>query len=482
MNNLSVWHRENREYPSLDGNIRREIVVVGGGIAGYLTANFLAEARLHVTLIEADKLFSGTTGRTTAKITCNQGNVYSDLFMRYGEDVATLYFQAQTEAMRGYDQLIRKYAIDCSFRQADSYIFSETSRNKLESTFKVLEKAGAECELTDGAPPFKAVCALKMGGQYLFDPLKFLYSLPVKFEIFENTRAVDIDTKTKKITCGNGSIVADKIIVATHFPIINSSGGYYMKLRQSTSYTLAFKQKITDAMYLSEREDGLSLRPFDGGTILGGGDHRTGRTYSGGRFDALERQAEELLGLKGATRRWCAEDVMTFDAMPMAGRYAEGLDDIYVLTGFNKWGMTNSFVCAKLICDLILGNENAYEKIFSPQRHINGGTGAFISNALTNFKEIFLGYFRITSKSVYCIPPDSGKIVSYHGKKRAVYRDNDNKLYVIGSMCPHMHGELKWNGDSKTWDCPCHGSRFDVYGNALSEPSTKCCKFNKGEI
>ena len=170
---------------------------------------------------------------------------------------------------------------------------------------------------------------------------------------------------------------------------------------------------------------------------------------------------------------------MTFDGMPMAGKYAKNLKDIYVVTGFNKWGMTNSMVCASILTDAILERGDPYAELFSPSRRIKRAFVPFISNAFTNISEIFLGYFRFTIKRTSGILPGQGMIVFYRGKRRAVYRDEDGKLYVLGRMCPHMHGELKWNGDTKTWDCPCHGSRFDIYGNILSEPSVKTCKYKQ---
>ena len=288
-----------------------------------------------------------------------------------------------------------------------------------------------------------------------------------------------IDPKKKILRTDGGSIYAKKIIVATHYPMINSHGGYFMKLRQSMSYTIAVSGKGAEDMYLDEREDGLSVRPYAEGTLLGGGDHRTGRIDDKRHFAALESSADKLFGRKNVTHRWCAEDVMTFDGMPMAGKYSKSLEGIYVVTGFNKWGMTNAMVCASVLTDLLLGKENPYAEIFSPQRHIKKSFGDFVSNALTNVGGIFLGYCRITLKTAKDVPAGSGMIVFHHGKKRAVYRDLSGELHVIGNKCPHMHCELKWNGETNTWDCPCHGSRFDIYGNVISEPSTKSCKYRR---
>jgi glycine/D-amino acid oxidase-like deaminating enzyme/nitrite reductase/ring-hydroxylating ferredoxin subunit len=475
----SVWKSDKKDYPALCGDAERDVVVIGGGIAGYLTAFRLAEEGQFVTLIEADRLFSGTTGRTTAKITYNQGGVYFDLYSRYGEDTARAYYKAQSDGMLGLKKLQEKFLIECDWSETNGYIFSCGPSARLKKTFEVMKKIGAPCEWEDGLARFDANCAIKSKRQYLFDPLKFLCALPVRFEIFEHTRALDVDVENKTVLTENGKIRAKKIIVATHFPIINPYGAYFLKLRQSTSYTVAINKKLTDEMFLEEKSDGISVRPYAGGTLFGGGDHRTGRIRDVGHFLDLKNTAEKLYGADTVTNCWSAEDVMTFDGMPMAGQYANGTDGVYVITGFNKWGMANAMTCAELICDLALGKENEYAELFSPQRKVKGSTGAFVSNALTNVKEITMGYFRLTTKTSEDVAKGTGAIVKHNGKKRAVYRDEEDNLHIIGSMCPHMHGELKWNADTHTWDCPCHGSRFDIFGNILSEPASKCCKYEK---
>ena len=479
MENNAVWGSSNGRYPEFKGNCNREIVVVGGGIAGVLTAFKLAESGKQVTLLEADRLFCGTSGRTTAKITYNQGNVYAEIYASYGKQTARLYLNSQTDGINGFLQLIERYSIDCDLTETESYIFSRDTGERLKRTCNIMRELGADCTfVSEGLQPVKATCAIKAEKQYVFDPVKFLNGLPKKFEIFEHTRVEDVDAINRIITCSGGVIKADIIIIATHFPIINSRGVFPFKLRQSMSYTLATDEKITDKAFLDEKDDGISLRPFSGGTLIGGCDHRTGRIYDSCHFSKLKRLAQEEFNVKGFTHEWAAQDVMTFDKMPMAGLYSKNTGGVFVITGFNKWGMTNSMVCSDLICDLVTGKTNPYAEIFSPQRRIPGSFGNFMSNAMTNVKEIFLGYFRITFKK--CVPKGSGRIVRYHGKKRAVYRDENGKLYIIGTMCPHLHGELKWNGDTHTWDCPCHGSRFDIFGNVISEPSTKCCKFEEG--
>ncbi len=450
-------------------------------MAGFLAAFRLWEEGKQVTLLEADKLFYGTTGKSTAKISCNQEVAYYVLYEKYGETAAKNYYSSQKYGRKKILELIEKYKIDCDLKEAASYIFAYDDCD-LKQNFRLLKKFGADCGLCEIDVGGKTRRALKMNGEYMFDPLKFLSGLPAQFEIFEHTRAVDIDCDKKIIRTDGGNVVAENIIIATHYPIINTHGGYILKLRQSESYLAATDATLTDDMYLDLKNDGLTVRPYTGGTIIGGGDHRTGRREKADRLAILRGYAKERFGTENLTHFWNAEDVMTADGMPCCGKYWAHADGIYVITGFNKWGMTNSAVCADIICDTLLGRENAYASLFSPQRRIRGGIADYAINAVTTLTDVILGYFRITSKSVYDIPQGRGAVVRYNGKKRAVYRDNNDKLYVIGSMCPHMHGELKWNASANCWECPCHGSRFDKYGNIINEPATKCCKCRIDEI
>ncbi len=477
----SVWQLNNKtDYPRLNEDIERENVVIGGGIAGFLTAYFLSKNKNPVTLIEADKLFSGTTSKTTAKISVNQGIVYSEICEKYSKTTAKLYYDSQIEGKKILLEQIENNNIECDLQQSSSNIFAKT-KEELVYNYNLLKEFGAECDLVKIFEEIDTKFAIKMQNEYMYDPLKFLSSLDVNFEIYEHTRAIEIDCDTKIIKTDCGKIKAKNIIIATHYPIINYHGGYILKLRPSESYLIATDKKAYDAMYLDAKENGITIRPYLNGNIIGGEDHRTGRIDCTDKLSLLKKYAKNYLDAENITHFWNAEDVMTADGIPMVGKYWKNSDGIYVITGFNKWGMTNSAISAQIICDYILNKENKYFDLFSPQRKIKGSFSEYFINAMTTLKDVILGYARITFKSVDTIKEGSGGVVRYKGKKRAVYKDFDGKLYVIGSMCPHMHGELKWNNSSKLWECPCHGSRFDKFGNIVSEPSIKHCKLKSGD-
>lgn len=476
MINKSVWQKNFENYPQLINDIERETVIIGGGIAGFLTAFRLSEEGAKVTLIEADKIFSGTTSKTTGKISCNQEAVYFELYKKYGKETAKKYYLSQKNAQRGYLELIEKYNIDCDLVKADSYIFTSSYGAELKADYRLLITFGADCEWIENFSLFNSMFALRMKDEYMFDVLKFASALPKNFEIYEHTRAVKVDCGKNLIITEKAKIKAKNIIIATRYPIIDAYGGYIYKLRQSQSYLVAVKNKLTDDMYLDLKKDGLTMRPYLGGTLIGGEDNRTGRCSDKEKFRKIKEKAERNFRIDESTHIWSAEDVMTADGMPMAGKYWNGSDNIFVITGFNKWGMTNSLACANLICDMLLKRKNGNEELFAPNRKIKGSFSEYTKNAVTTFKNVVLGYCRITFENEKSLRAGDGKVIRYKGKKRAVYKDENGKLYVIGSMCPHLHGELKWNSDSCYWECPCHGSQFDIYGKVISAPSTKHCK------
>lgn len=476
----SIWETENiKDYPTLNEDKKCNIVVIGGGLAGLLTAYLLSAKGEKVTLIEADKLFSGTTANTTAKISYAQGNIYHELSKKYGEEYAKKYFFSQKEAALDYAEIIKKENINCDLTPCKASIFSlENNKNiKLQGEFYDIVKEPYVFKDKLEEMEIKISAAIELEGSYHFNPLAFLNNLPKNFEIFEHTRVLDVDTATKTIYTEKYKVMAEKIIIATHFPIINTPGYYFLRMYQSISYTIAIDGEKLKNIYIDELEQGLSFRPYKGKTIIGGLDHRSGRNKSGNQYIELENFAKNIFGAKNIIANWCAEDCITFDGVPYAGHYSPSLQDVFVITGFNKWGMTNAMASAKVICDLICSNSNSYSDIFSPERKMMYKTlGSSLKNGLVNTKWLLMQPLHLPLKCEKSISKNNARLVFYHGKKRAIYKDYAGKLHILSSKCPHLGGELQWNNSAKSWDCPCHGSRFDVFGNILNEPTTKFLK------
>lgn len=471
----SVWKKSERpESQALTCNIVRDIVVVGGGIAGYLTAYRLAEYGHNVTLVEARRLFSGVTGKTTAHMDAMQGVLYSSL-IKEGAGKAQLYFESQLEAINEYEKLVQKYSIDCCFKRRDSYMFTARKKDKLLKEFEALKEIGAVADFLDGPEilGFKMQGAIKLYNQAQFNPIKFLEGLPVKFEIIENTRITDVDFDNKILYAENGRIDAKKIVIATNFPIINFPGWYFLKMYKSSSYTIALdKAPDIGGLYQSDEENGLTFRNYEDKIIIGGLDHRTGRTDKEDKYKRLYERTRHLSDNGDITHHWSANDCVTSDSIPYAGYFSRKSKDVYVITGFNKWGMTNSMITSKLVADMINGVENKYESLFSPQRK-KKGFGFFLVNSLSVVKNLVIRPILPVCKCARFVKKGEGAIAYYRFRKRAVYRDPCGELHVCHALCSHLHCQLKFNPNDETWDCPCHGSRFDVDGNLITPPSVR---------
>ena len=425
----SVWQNacDLPQFPRLRQDVQTEVLIVGGGLAGILCAYELHRAGVPYLLIEADRICGGVSGRTTAKITAQHGLIYAKLLRRFGAKKARQYYEANEAALAQYRTLCQ--TIDCDFTEADAYIYSLDRPKKLQKELLALQTLGAAAELVPAPDlPFPTAGAIRFPKQAQFHPLKFVRTIAEGLHIYEHTPLRSFDGV--RYQTDSGTITAQKAVIATHFPMFNKHGAYFLKLYQHRSYVLALENAApVDGMYMDERKDGVSLRNYGKLLLLGGGVHRTGK--SGGGWAALEAFARKYYPNAQISYRWAAQDCMTPDDMPYIGQYSPHTPNLFVATGFNKWGMTSSMVAAQLLCDLVQGRENSYEALFSPRRSI-------------------------------LRPQVAG-----------------NALHAVGNLltptvprCPHMGCALKWNRQEHTWDCPCHGSRFTREGKLLNNPAT----------
>ncbi|MFA6860111.1 MAG: FAD-dependent oxidoreductase [Clostridia bacterium] len=471
----SIWENVKVEGGKpLKQNIERDIVVIGGGIAGILTAFQLSEKGEKVTLVEAKpNLCEGVTKNTTAHITAHQGPIYSNLKAKHSLDYAKKYFQSQLDAIDEYEKLINNYNIDCDFKRVDAYLFSRGETKDLQNEFKTLLSIDAKPEYVIPKINLEMTKAILIKNQAIFHPLKFLNSLPKKFEIYTSTCIIDVDLNKKLLFTEKFVIKANKIIFATNYPIVNVRGSYFIKLYKSSSYAISTNEIVDiGGIFNEDIGEGITLRNYGRQIIIGGLDHRTGRMKTCEAFETLEKTASQCYKNAEIENRWDANDTMTSDEVPLIGQFDLKHKDIYIITGFNKWGMANAMIGSLLIVDLVQSLQSKYADIFCPQRH-KFKLGFFFANMGVVIKDLLFKPLSIPFNSYKNLKPDTGDIVSYHGRKRAVYKDKNGKLFVCKPYCKHLGCQLQFNSNTKTWDCPCHGSRYDLNGKIICSPTVK---------
>ena len=463
-----------RKREALNKDIKTDILVIGAGIAGILTAYMLKQKGREVVVIDAAEIASGNTKNTTAKITSQHDLIYSKLITEFGEEKARQYAQANELAIKKYKEIIEDRRIECDFEEKPAYVYSLNEVEVLKEEAESAKKLGIDAEFVQKANlPFKINGALKFNNQAQFNPLKFLKDISNELVIYENTRALEI--KENLVVTSGGNITANNIVVATHYPIMNAPGYYFMKMHQERSYVLALENKSEiDGMYIDINKEGYSFRTYNNLLLLGGISHRTGENEEGGSYDELRKVAKKLYPKAKEKYHWSAQDCMTIDGIPYIGRYSSETPNIYVATGFNKWGMTSSMVSAMIISDMILEKENDFSEIFSPRRFDLSLSINNIANDLIETAKNFIAQkVYIPSSEIEHIKNGHGGIIEYNGEKVGVYKNKEGKEFFVSTKCTHLGCQLSWNADELTWDCPCHGSRFDYKGRLIGSPATK---------
>ncbi len=470
----SLWH-ETAHFsprPTLEGDIETEAAVIGGGMAGILTAAMLEEAGVRTVVLEADRVGSGQTGGTTAKVTAQHGTIYRRLEEHLGGENAALYAQANQEAVERYEKLIRDRDISCGWQRLPAYLYSMTGDPALEAETAAQERAGLPVCLTEHtALPFPVKGAARCDRQGQFHPLQFLFALSEGLTVYEHTRALSVEGG--EVRTDHGAVRAGAVIFACHFPFLNMPGYYFARMHQERSYVLALRgAPAVEGMYYSVDAGGLSLRQAGDYLLVGGGGHRTGENKSGGQYDALSRSSALLFPGAREAFRWSAQDCVTLDGLPYIGQFSAATPRWYVATGFAKWGMTSAMVSAVLIRDLLTGKDNPYAGLFSPQRFTPAASmDELVKNSVHAARDWGREWFTPGRADFEALPLGHGGIVDREGKKVGVYKSPEGDVFLIDPCCPHMGCQLEWNPEEKSWDCPCHGSRFDVRGGLLTGPA-----------
>ena len=424
----SIWKATSQqpEFPGLKNDVRTEVLIIGGGIAGILTAYFLHKEGVKYVLVEKDRICGGTTGNTTAKITFQHGLIYHKILKNSGTTMAKMYLQANKLAFKEYAKLCIE--TDCDYEVKDNYVYSVDDMKKLELELDALRRIGYDAKLCTGLPlPIKTAGAVRFPEQAQFNPLKFISSIVKDLNIYENTFVREMIGNTA--VTDYGKIYADKVVVATHFPFINKHGSYFLKLYQHRSYVVALENaQNVSGMYVDEDRKGYSFRNYENFLLVGGGAHRTGK--KGGGFNELQKFAATHYPVAKEQYSWATQDCMSLDEIPYIGQYSKRTSELYVATGFNKWGMTGSMAAAMILSDMVMGQKNDLADVFNPSRSILKP-----QLAVNGFEAI------------------------------------KNLITITPRRCPHMGCALKWNAAEQSWDCACHGSRFTDDGKVLDNPA-----------
>lgn len=469
----SIWtqtcnHREKR--PALDRQIEADVAVIGGGMAGILTAWQLEQAGVRTVVLEADQIGQGQTKNTTAKITVQHGLFCHTFLEKKGEETARNYVQANQEAVKEYKRIIKEEGINCDLTEADSFVYS-SDREKLRQETKAAQRLGIRADLKEQIEiPVPCAGAVCFPNQAEFHPLKFLYALADTLKVYEDSQVKEVEDHLVKTSLG--SVKADYIVFAAHFPFINFPGMYFTRMHQERSYVLALENTgRIEGMYIGDGEEKLSFRQYDRYLLLGGQGHRTGENKSGGCYQKLKEAAQAYYPDSRVAACWSAQDCITADSIPFIGAYTSDRPGWLVASGFQKWGMSSSMASAMLLCDKICNIENPYAETFAPSRFSTEEIPQIARDSGHAVKELTKRFFHVPEETANVLKRGYGAIVETSQGKMGVYKSEEGEMFKVDIVCPHLGCELTWNPDEQSWDCPCHGSRFDVRGNLLDGPA-----------
>lgn len=479
-------------FPALTSDVRVDVAIVGGGIVGIMAATFLKEAGKSVAVVEARRVVEGVTGHTTAKVTSLHTLVYDELIQKFGEDKARLYAASNQAAIGIIRQLCEERRLDCEFSETSAYTYTVVDDyiSKIEKEAEAARSLGLPAAYHDEIPlPFPVKAAVGFTGQAQFHPRKFLLPLVDAIPgdgsyVFEDSRVTDIEEGSPcAVSTAAGSVVAaDDVIIATNMPISNK-GMFFARAEPSRGYALAMdapEDRVPDGMFINVGAPTHSVRPapHKGGNVLilageghhvgEGGDHRD-------HWERLEEWARKDLGATNVVYRWSTQDFYSLDKVPFIGKMQPGSDHLYTATGFSAWGMTNGIVSGRLLADLITDVPNPWAELYDPNRINVKSLPSFVKKGGHDAKRWFGDRLKGAPdpEQTRGLQPGGGEVFDVEGEKVAVHRDESGALHAVSAVCTHLGCIVAWNDAEKSWDCPCHGSRFSATGEVLQAPAAE---------
>jgi glycine/D-amino acid oxidase-like deaminating enzyme/nitrite reductase/ring-hydroxylating ferredoxin subunit len=480
-----------RLHPQLDGDVRADVAVIGGGIVGITTALLLAEAGASVVLLEAGRLAGGTSGYTTAKVSSQHGLIYDALRSKHGAETARRYGEANEAALAWIAARVARDGIDCDFRRQPSfaYVTSSEHRGQVEREAEAASAAGLPATLVEDTPlPYPVEAAVRFEQQAELHPRRYLFALAGTLaaaggaRIFERSHAVEVGAhEGRQVVKGpGGRVLAERVVVATHYPFLDRSLAF-ARLSPMRSYAIACRISGAppEGLHISGDSPTRSIRAIpmaDGEELLlvGGVRHKTGtESDTELRYERLEAFAREHWDVRTVEHRWSAQDPSTPDLLPYAGRMLPRGDKLLMATGFAKWGLTNGTAAALLLADLCLGREAMWADLFDPNRLTLRASATTLVKENAQVAAHFVGdrLKHAERRPLDDLGPGQGAILEHDGERVAAARDEDGTLHAVSARCTHLGCLVAWNDAERSWDCPCHGSRFGVDGTVLEGPA-----------
>lgn len=492
----SYWEEERKNhdlFEEIKEDKKVSVCIIGGGLTGLQTAYNLSD-KLDVVILEKDRICGSTSGKTTGKITSQHGVFYDYLINSQSKEFAKMYLEANEKAIQNIKDIIEKEEIECDLEEESSYVFTkqETKLDMIKNEQKAVDKLQKEKSdyVKEIELPTEISGAIEFKNQAQFHPLKYAYGLAKAIikndgKIYENTKVTDIKRENEKyvVYANKNKVIADYVVLATRYPIMNVPGYYFLKMYQSTSYAMVFdaKKKLFDGMYISYETPNVSFRTIRDGDrellLAVGYDYKTGTEELRDGYQRLEVIVRKMYPDAEVLYKWTAEDCISLDKIPYIGQYSSIMKNLYIATGFNKWGVTSSNVAANIITDKILQKENKYEEIFKSTRIEPIKNRQEMGDMLKEAnKSILLSRFKIPKEELDNIKIGEGKIIKIDNTKVGVYKSKTGEIFKVKPICTHLGCELYFNNIEKIWECPCHGSKFTYDGKSIEVPSNKDLK------
>lgn len=520
----SYWidSKEAKRYKTLETDIETDICIIGGGLTGITTAYYLNKYKIKNIILEKDRICNRTSGHSTAKVTSQHGLFYKYLIDSKGEEFARKYYEANQNAVKNIENIMQSEQIECEFEKQSAYVFVQSIQgmqdvkdeveavNKIggnakyieakdikinqlnkenENTKKPKAEKNPELQKIEEILPIKALAAIEFQNQAQFNPYKYATELAKKCEekhtkIYEKSKVIGMSELDRgyEVALENGvKVKAKYVVIATKYPIIDIPGYHFLKMYQQTANVIMVdpKEAVIDGMYINHEEPTISLRKVVKDNkeylLVAGFEHKTGAKIDlSNSYRYLEKIARSLYPKCEVKYKWNTEDCISLDKIPYIGEFSKEMEHVYVGTGYKEWGMTTSNIAANIIVDKIMEKENKYADIFDATRLEPIKNRKELGNMLKeSINAVVINKFKNAKETLEQIQIDEGGIVEIDGEKVGVYKNKKGEIFKIRPVCQHLGCELSWNNLDKTWDCPCHGSRYNYKGELIYGPSVE---------